>query len=418
MQNQSIDQALRDIKAINLIGAVGHHSFFLTNHPAKNRIRIHVSRILAFGLKQYLNEEYLSTIENEKLGKSFIVNEIEDQYFLLDGNLHMLSIILALPTTTLGDIMQTAERSDIIRFWKNGYENSPNIQKNPYDTYIPLDICTEKIAGAHKGVDHFKNPPEDILIIPSNIPYNSMLFLSQHRGQPLGVTATALLDQYSAQFKNVVRSLSFYRRENTLDEKGSCSFAQYTISEETVKKHVSDFNPEIDMIPYYTYTGLKPDDDELKKYQLTVTAKAYINEGNYLAGAKAFDAIAAICKNQGKISDAYLCEEQAFNYRQQHFLNKANIQLDVFTSLPIVEILQAALTELAEKAENEKNYYENIFYLKLNSALCKAQEKERDAYLLDTTIYANKKLIDSKNTTSENVLYERLYTTYNRLAKQ
>lgn len=397
MRNQSIQPSQYDIKAANLVGAVGHHAFFLTSASAQNRIQIHVNRILAFGLKQYLNEEYLSTIQNNKLSKSFIINEIENRHFLLDGNLHMVAIILALPATTIGDIVQAAGRADIIRFWKNGYEDSPAIQKNPYDTYIPLHICTDKIAGAHKGMDYFKNPPEEIFIIPSNIPYDSMLFSPPQQGQPLGITAMALTERY--------------KQKSTHEKMASCS-SKNSITEEN---HIPDLDSEIDLEPYDSYTGMQPDEQEIRKYQLTVEAKKYISEGNYLAGANTFAAIAAICKTQGKTADAHRCEVQAFHCRQRYFLKKANIKPDVFTSLPVVEVLQVALTELAEKAARKKNYHENVFYLELNSALCKAQGKERDAYLLDTTIYANKKLIDPNNTTDEKCLYEKLSATYEQI---
>lgn len=194
------DKSQYNIPASTLIGAVGHHSYFLTNSSAQNRIYIHANRIFSFGLSQYLNDEYLATAQGGTLNKNFIINEIDGRYFLLDGNLHMLSIILAMPTITLGEIIKSANQPNIIRFWKNGYENHLSTQKEPYDTYVPLNICTDRIIGAYEGTDYFKQPPESIFIIPSNIPYDSVLFHPAQRGQPLWKTASVLIDKHREQY--------------------------------------------------------------------------------------------------------------------------------------------------------------------------------------------------------------------------
>ena len=68
---------------------------------------------------------------------------------------------------------------------------------------------------------------------------------------------------------------------------------------------------------------------------------------------------------------------------------------------------------MAENALRNSNYYENIFCLKLVEKLCKAQGKNRDAYLLGVSIYENsKKYADYIKPIDDNKLYIKLANNY------
>lgn len=84
-----------------------------------------------------------------------------------------------------------------------------------------------------------------------------------------------------------------------------------------------------------------------------------------------------------------------------------------FINMPNIEVLKCVLSNMADYASQNCNYSENIFCLKLNEKLCKAQGKMRDAYLLGVTIYDNtKKYADYIKPINEKELYKKLAGNY------
>ena len=84
-----------------------------------------------------------------------------------------------------------------------------------------------------------------------------------------------------------------------------------------------------------------------------------------------------------------------------------------FINMPNIEVLKCVLSNMADYALRNCNYSENIFCLKLNEKLCKAQGKMRDAYLLGVTIHDNtKKYADYIRPINENELYKKLASNY------
>lgn len=174
---------MKNLALINLIGALGHHQYFLTNIPTKSIIQDFCTYIRTNGLSAFLDQEYPS-----RGIKRIIINQTREQFNVVDGNKHLVSILLVNPQLMINDLLQI--RPDLIRIWNCGIECEQ--QKIPYDIFIPNHIDTTYIKNARCGYDYFKNPPEKIKIIPANIPFNSTAFNEKDRGRILGETVKTL----------------------------------------------------------------------------------------------------------------------------------------------------------------------------------------------------------------------------------
>lgn len=174
---------MKNTNLTNLIGAPGHHQFFLTNIPTKSIIQNSCKYIRTNGLAAFLSREYPS-----QGTKRIIINQTGETFHVVDGNKHLVSILLAYPWLMINDLLKI--RPNLIRFWDFGIEYEQ--QRTPYDIFIPNHIDTSSIQNARCGYDHFKNPPERIKIISANIPFNSTAFQERDRGRALGETVKAL----------------------------------------------------------------------------------------------------------------------------------------------------------------------------------------------------------------------------------
>lgn len=177
------------VPCAELVGAIGHHAYFLESSAAQERLRGFRNRILESGVRAFLDEEY-----PRESGKAFIVNEAAGQCCLVDGNAHMLALLACEPDLTVGGLVRMAGRAEVVRIWSDGWEGGSG-QDAPYDVYIPHAADASRIPAAREGVDGFKNPPIPVKIIPASIAFSSPLFSARDRGRALGETLSALREK-------------------------------------------------------------------------------------------------------------------------------------------------------------------------------------------------------------------------------
>lgn len=177
-----------------LIGAVGHHAYFTQNAGARERIDLFCGRIMRDGIVAFMGEEYprlAAATPDRADAKAVIVNVINATPCLVDGNAHLLSLVMCRPDLTLAELVRLTRRIDFLRVWHDGWEPGSR-QENPYDTYIPPDTDVRHVPGARDGVNGFVRPPARVKVIPSTIAFDSVLFSAADRGQPIGETARVL----------------------------------------------------------------------------------------------------------------------------------------------------------------------------------------------------------------------------------
>lgn len=174
-----------DTKIAYICGAPGHHLFFCSDREIQNRIFEYVSFIQSKGERAFLAREY-----PDPNRKNIIINNIEGRLFCVDGNCHMVSLMIACPDLTLGKLRYLVP--DVVRFWTKGIENWKNIG-HPYDVYIPYHINTDRIPSVREGFDCFNGRFDKVKIIPADIPFDSVLFSLPERGYPLFQTALSVL---------------------------------------------------------------------------------------------------------------------------------------------------------------------------------------------------------------------------------
>lgn len=124
---------------------------------------------------------------------------------------------------------------------------------------------------------------------------------------------------------------------------------------------------------------------EAKKYELSWLVEQAIEQEDYLRAAAFKEKIAQICRKQGKERDAHLLEHSAFELREQEIYRSAQIDISFFDQEdlpPNVELMKAALSELARqnKSNGCKELY--VFYTDMNIRICEAQNKQQDAALM------------------------------------
>lgn len=168
------------------IGAIGHHKYFLHNESARTRLRRFCAAIRQNGMAWFLNSEYPAGAE-----KAIIVNLIDGTPCVVDGNAHLLSLVLCDASVTLQALVRAAGRRGFVRIWQDGWE-AEHGQQQAYETYIPPTTDTTRLPVWRDGWDGFKQPPIRIKIIPSNVRFDSACFAESDRGRPLKQTAMAL----------------------------------------------------------------------------------------------------------------------------------------------------------------------------------------------------------------------------------
>ncbi len=140
---------------------------------------------------------------------------------------------------------------------------------------------------------------------------------------------------------------------------------------------------EIDLTPYEAERNSAVSEIEQKKFQLTLEAKEYIQREAYDRAEEVLLENASICHSQGKEEDAYLLEHKAFLCRQMSIYQRAAFDVGSFSAIPYAEVLQTVLTELADTSISDQDYAGFYYFKMLNAKLCRAQGKERDAFLLE-----------------------------------
>ena len=168
-------------------GAPGHHHYFTTDRKTALSILAMADIARYQGLAQMLLWEY-----TDPRTKNIVVNIIDGQVFLADGNRHCVAALLADPNLTFGDL--EAARPGILRIWQAGVEPGRNTPETPYDVYIPADIDISRIPEARLGMDYFKNPPAPTAIVPGSFRADSPLLSETDRGRPLVETTQAVKD--------------------------------------------------------------------------------------------------------------------------------------------------------------------------------------------------------------------------------
>ena len=141
------------------------------------------------GIQALLRREYPDTAT-----KNIIVNIIDNQVFVVDGNRHLVALLMVKPDLTFGEL--NTHHTGLLRIWFAGVEEGRNSAFMPYDVYIPDAVTISNIPKAHKGVDRFKNPPSPINIVPASFRFDSNTLTSIDRGYPLYQTAIAVLGNH------------------------------------------------------------------------------------------------------------------------------------------------------------------------------------------------------------------------------
>ena len=170
---------------INAIGSPRHDHYFKNSEHAQNNIKKLVKAVKENGDAGMLKTEYPDTTQ-----KNIIINIIGDNFYIVDGNKHLISMLLVNPNLRFIDIEQM--HPGVIRIWKAGVEEGRNTVETRYEVYIPVDVDISRIDGGHKGVDYFKNPPRETNIIPGDFPFDSPLLNDADRGVALKDTVEAL----------------------------------------------------------------------------------------------------------------------------------------------------------------------------------------------------------------------------------
>lgn len=173
-------------------GAVRHDYYFKTSKTALESIRELSDFAKSWDIKAMLRREYPDTSS-----KNIIVNIIDGKPYVIDGNRHCVSLLIAKPDLTFGDLESL--HHGVLRVWQSGVEEGKNTAETPYEVYIPVDVDISDIPGARQGTDFFKNPPAPTNIVPGSFPPDSQLLPEEDRGRPLGETANVIIKLLSGQ---------------------------------------------------------------------------------------------------------------------------------------------------------------------------------------------------------------------------
>lgn len=173
-----------NVKLQSMIGSPGHHHYFLTDPYARESLLLARDYIRVYGLSAYVLREYPPHGE-----KRIIINRIGKQFYVVDGNKHLVAMLLAYPDLRMEDLNRIS--SSLFRIWNQGVEDEER-QSVPYEVYIPVHIDTSAIRNVKIGYDFFKTVPQKTKIIPADIPFDSPRFSPIDKGRPLSETAAAL----------------------------------------------------------------------------------------------------------------------------------------------------------------------------------------------------------------------------------
>ena len=171
------------------VGAVRHHAHFLEDEASRARLRRFRDAIRAEGVRAFLDREYPAGGD-----KALIVNVTAGRTCLVDGNAHLVALVMCDVGVTLARLVEESGRADFVRRWHDGWEEGSG-QEAAYEVYLPLDADTSRIPEAYEGTDWFKDPSQPTKIMPATIAFDSPLFAERDRGRPLGETARRVLER-------------------------------------------------------------------------------------------------------------------------------------------------------------------------------------------------------------------------------
>lgn len=183
------------------------------------------------------------------------------------------------------------------------------------------------------------------------------------------------------------------------------------------KKRIPLHDLNIDLAPYNEVQNVSIPEIEREKYRLTLAAKEHIQREEYEEAANTLAENAFICRNQGKERDAYLLEHKAFLCRQMSIYQRAGFDIGIFSAIPYAEVLQTALTELADDSFTGQDYGGYYYFKMLNARLCRAQGKERDAFLLEQSAAEYKPQM-KEFVIKESAYLQRLVEVYEALSRK
>ena len=164
------------------------HRYFCINKGCKNIIFDHADYIVKKGLVSYLEREYKGNQE-----KNIIVNVINDSCYVVDGNKHLVAILLGLSgkeDPTFGDLEKKCP--GLLRIWFEGSENG----NPPYDVYIPMTVNTDNIENVKVTVDCFKPDKPQTKVITGSVKFDDPAFPEEDRGRKLFETHRHLVTAY------------------------------------------------------------------------------------------------------------------------------------------------------------------------------------------------------------------------------
>lgn len=300
----------------------------------------------------------------------------------------------------LADILNNADKYIFVTFTLNREKVTPIGMEDRESIYIDLN----------SGVERYENLCRKLMGFPAieETPLGRSVVIPKRKSSLLTES-----ENYSVVKDKEISDARDGISYKPVSGKKHIDDAEYINLQEQKRRNII-YIPDIivDMTEYDEYQGPIPPEIELQKYRMTENAKEAISLKKFDRAADLFEEIAKICDKQRMTRDAHLCRTQAFQCKQRFYLEKANIETAYFDKMPVVECLKEVLTDLAQEAQSRNRYAAAIFYMGMNASLCRAQGKERDAFLLDVTSSSlqNKGMKDLKLDTDE--LYKEIAQRY------
>ncbi len=177
-----------DFKVMDAISSPGHDRHFCTDEACRDIIFEHADYIAQNGIINYLNKEYKNSGE-----KNIIINVIGETCYVVDGNKHLVAIMLSgfkNAHLTFGELEEYCP--GLLRIWFEGSENG----NAPYDVYIPVSVNTDRIEGVRITKDYFKAGYPDTKVVSGALRFDDDCFDLDDRGKALRRTYSILRRKY------------------------------------------------------------------------------------------------------------------------------------------------------------------------------------------------------------------------------
>lgn len=174
---------MKNLELQTMICSPGHYHFFLTDLCIREELLQAGNYIKEHGLQAYVLREYPPHGK-----KRVIINRIGNRFYVVDGNKHLTAMLLIRPNLCVEDLEHICP--GLFRFWNCGIEDDGR-QSVPYKVYIPAHINTSAIRNVKIGYDYFKTVPQEMKIIPADIPFDNPDFSEIDKGRPLAYLVNA-----------------------------------------------------------------------------------------------------------------------------------------------------------------------------------------------------------------------------------